>query len=659
MYNSFKKKMSSDDLQEESETELDKEIQNISQRCMNIKEYLISFLPPKIISSKLFWKYFLFFRRIIVENDPFIQSDNLDQNLKDYFNIQDFTYNSTNINILKDKLKEDLKKEHNIIETQSDENRETNISNKMILDFWYFVILEQILFQILIPSMNSIEDLMTFNYYMYENQDKLRKLKFVKFILKNFFETQNKAQENQYKLKRTIIEDEIHPLFSKINDDNFSKENANCTSYMSLLVSLYKDIIKGKQNWYTNIQRKEETEFLIKYENLKEEEIILLNLICFVFLANRLVTSPLNPRKGKVNFAYEFDISRACLKGIRLQQAITLIQFEKQINIVVLKDNIFEYLGMYELAIVCFLNNNVHHVDLTKCMIKPSNLEGFVKGLQHIQAFQDEKYFVKIAKLNLSNNECGGKELSQVLQLIPQINFLSLNYNTDGKIQKNYFAHLFNALEKLYRSKKSNLTHLFLKKCSLSESSLYQLTKLLRSYNCKLKLLAINDMNLDVPMGIKLLKDLKYNRSLEELYLNKTELKDTHKAYLLNIIPNTFIKTLYLHKNLLSIDSCFRIIAETQILDSNITREDLNINSRINNIDLSEQKKERYSKEEKIENNANKYDYARAHIPIILKMLKTSGLCLLDITGNIFLIRNQDLQEELPELLKKGLVTFC
>ena len=223
---------------------------------------------------------------------------------------------------------------------------------------------------------------------------------------------------------------------------------------MSLLVSLYKDIIKGKQNWYTNIQRKEETEFLIKYENLKEEEIILLNLICFVFLANRLVTSPLNPRKGKVNFAYEFDISRACLKGIRLQQAITLIQFEKQINIVVLKDNIFEYLGMYELAIVCFLNNNVHHVDLTKCMIKPSNLEGFVKGLQHIQAFQDEKYFVKIAKLNLSNNECGGKELSQVLQLIPQINFLSLNYNTDGKIQKNYFAHLFNALEKLYRSKK-------------------------------------------------------------------------------------------------------------------------------------------------------------------------------------------------------------
>ena len=103
----------------------------------------------------------------------------------------------------------------------------------------------------------------------------------------------------------------------------------------------------------------------------------------------------------KVTIPYEFDISHAYLKGIRLQQAITLIQFEKQINIVVLKDNTFEYLGMYELAIVCFLNNNIHHVDLTKCMIDQLKLEGFVKGLQHIQAFQDEKHFLKIAKLNL------------------------------------------------------------------------------------------------------------------------------------------------------------------------------------------------------------------------------------------------------------------
>ena len=656
--------MSSDDcyefiFQSNSENETEKEKRFI-YKCMNIKEYVISFLPPKIISYKLYCQYFLFFRRIIVfeskiNNDPFFQNEQLDNNLKNYFNVENFEYNDTNINTFKNKLKEDLKKEHNI----NDDNKEINISNKMILDFWYFVILEQILFQILIPSMNHIEDPMTFNYYIYENQDKLRKLRFVKFILKDLCEDRG----GQYKLRNAII-NEIHSLYKKINEEKRSETNNN---FMSPLISLYKDIITGKHKWYKNLRENDDSELLMKFENLSEAEGMLLNLICFSFLANRLVTSPLNPRRSKVTIPYEFDISHAYLKGIRLQQAITLIQFEKQINIVVLKDNTFEYLGMYELAIVCFLNNNIHHVDLTKCMIDQLKLEGFVKGLQHIQAFQDEKHFLKIAKLNLMNNNCSGKELSQIIQLIPQISILILNQNDDKKIQnKNYFAHLFNILEKLYRKNKSNLKCLFLVKCSLTEESLYQLHKLLCSYHCKLKLLAINEVNLGTKMGEKLLEGLKYNRSLEELYLNKTELKDKHsEKYLLNIIPHTFIKKLYLHKNNLSMDNCFRIIAQTQLLDKNIKREDLIINSYINNIDLSEQKDEANLKGEKIESKRyNKY----AYVPVILKILETSELNLIDITGDIYKLKDlsdssknkgQTLTDGLSELLHNGLVVFC
>lgn len=643
--------------QSNSENEIEKE-KSFIYKCMSIKEYVISFLPPKIISYKLYCKYFLFFRRIIVSkseinNNPFSQNEQLDNNLKNYFNVENFEYNDTNINTFKNKLKEDLKKEHNI----NDDNKEINISNKMILDFWYFVILEQILFQILIPSMNHIEDPMTFNYYMYENQDKLRKFRFVKFILKDLCEDKG----NQYKLNVKIIEKEIKPLYKKINEEKGSK-----IDNMSPLISLYKDIITGKRKWYKNLRENDDSELLMKFENLSEAEGMLLNLICFSFLANRLVTSPLNPRRGKVTIPYEFDISHAYLKGIRLQQAITLIQFEKQINIVVLKDNTFEYLGMYELAIVSFLNNNIHHVDLTKCMIDQLKLEGFVKGLQHIQAFQDENHFLKISKLNLMSNNCSGKELSQIIQLIPQISILILNQNDDKKIQnKNYFAHLFNILEKLYRKNESNLKCLFLVKCSLTEESLYQLHKLLCSYHCKLKLLALNEVNLCSKMGEKLLNGLKYNRSLEELYLNKTELKDTHsEKYLLNIIPHTFIKKLYLHKNNLSMDNCFRIIAQTQLLDKKIKHEDLIINSYINNIDLSEQKNEANTKEKIEGKRYNKY----AYVLVILKILETSGLSLVDITGDIYNLKDlsdssknqsQTLIDGLSELLKNGLIVFC
>jgi hypothetical protein len=167
-------------------------------------------------------------------------------------------------------------------------------------------------------------------------------------------------------------------------------------------------------------------------------------------------------------------------------------------------------------------------------------------------------------------------------------------------------------------------------------------------------------------MGEKLLKGLKYNRSLEELYLNKTELKDTHvEKYLLNIIPHTFIKKLYLHKNNLSMDNCFRIISQTQLLDKNIKREDLIINSYINNIDLSDQKDEANRKEEKLEGmRFNTYGY----VPVILKILETSELSLIDITGDIYKLKDlsdssknkgQTLTDKFSELLKNGLVVFC
>ena len=64
------------------------------------------------------------------------------------------------------------------------------------------------------------------------------------------------------------------------------------------------------------------------------------------------------------------------------------------------------------------------------------------------------------------------------------------------------------------------MQQLNLNKCSLDESSIYELSELLKSKYCKLKILNLNRNNLrDIP---KLWKCIKKNNSLIKLYVNKS-----------------------------------------------------------------------------------------------------------------------------------------
>ena len=102
-------------------------------------------------------------------------------------------------------------------------------------------------------------------------------------------------------------------------------------------------------------------------------------------------------------------------------------------------------------------------------------------------------------------------------------------------------------LKRLYREGKTKLENLILNKCNLDNSSLYELSELLKSKFCNLKRLYLN--NNIFPTNCNFLKKLKKNKTLTQIYLNKNNLNETHTDDIMRLISNTHLETLYWSKN--------------------------------------------------------------------------------------------------------------
>ena len=532
--------------------------------CLQNSNFFISFPPSKIISEKLYCEYFLVLRKIITtqknDNDNNNKIEQLFQKYlkKDFTIDDDIQYNEETITKFMGSLRDALRQEHN------------KDHNDIIEHYWYYIILEMMLFQILIPTMNNISNKLTLNYYLYEDGEKVRNLKFMAFMLKDYSETRNKNRLKEQ------INNEISELYKMVSSVKYSNYN-NMTS--TPLLTLYKCIIDGKQNWYNSnkFDGNQNYEILIKFEGLpdmsKESSLRLrlyLNLVFFVFIANRIVISPLNPRNEKVNFPYEVNINSAYLsKNVSVLHPITATKYDKEIKELVLKNNFPDIYSMYELAVSCFLNNSICNIDLSRCSIDQHILKGFEIGLKDVEQFQDEKHFVNVSYLNLAHNKLKGETLSNIIELMPQLKTLNLNGNQDchdGKAgQSQLFAYLFNKLEKLYRKKKCFLQNLYLTKCNLNKDSLHELGKLIKSRNCGIKFLALNSNKLDKELETAFSKKLKFNKSINELYLYEIDFCGKDYSHSLSIIPNTFIRKIYLHKNYISSNTALKLIAQTQV----------------------------------------------------------------------------------------------
>ena len=182
-----------------------------------------------------------------------------------------------------------------------------------------------------------------------------------------------------------------------------------------------------------------------------------------------------------------------------------------------------------------FDNNSVEEINLSYNYLKEISDEFLIKILKH---------FKGLKTLNISNNE-----------------------------MKRGLRNIFVVLKKLYRNKKTKLENLIINKCHLDDSSLYELGNLIKCKYCKLKKLVLN--NNSFQYNNNFIKNIKRNKNLEEIYLNKNEINNSYVNNILRIISNTNIKYLYLFKNKLSKFKDFlRILYRTKIIK----------NKKINNI---------------------------------------------------------------------------
>ena len=613
--------------------------------CSGKSNIVISFPPSKIISEELFFKYYLWLRKILLTQEKDNVNNNIiEQQFQKYLNYLNFNeniqYNNESISEFMEKFKKELIDEHkDHIEIKQ------NIQN-----YWYYVILEMLLFQVMIPTMNHISNKLTLNYYFFENEEKVRNLKFLSFMLKDYCDIVDTCKTNGLKKE---INDEILRLNKMVSlKQSFSNCNYNTTT-STPLIQLYSVIVKGKQDWYNSSkfpnQDKDEYNILIDFKGLhtnnQEKECkeckelrLSLNFFFSVFIANRILISPLSPRNEQVDFPYEFNINNANVSKFAFLHGITATKYDKELKQLILKNNFPDIYGMYELVVSCFLNNSICYIDLSRCSIDQNILKGFEIGLKDVAYFQDEKNFVNINYLDLSHNTLKGETLSNIIELIPQIKTLILNDNPDVKNKKEepqLFAYLFNKLEKLYRQKKCFLQNLFLVKCNLNKYSLHALGKLIKSRNCGIKLLALNKNEFDRESEIEFSKKLKFNMSINELYLSETNFCGENNSDLLNLLPNTFIRKLYLNKNSISSNNALKLIAQTQI-DKEIFSQTLTPTTI--NIDLSEQKKE----------EKNTYNYQQ--IELLEKIITNSGLKMLDLMGIYSSFKNFENHDKLKKL---------
>jgi hypothetical protein len=154
--------------------------------CSGKSNIVISFPPSKIISEELFFKYYLWLRKILLTQEKDNVNNNIiEQQFQKYLN-----YFQINNNIqYNDKSRSEFMKQFK--EELLDEHKDHIEIKQNIQNYWYYVILEMLVFQIMIPTIYGISNKLTQNYYLFKNKEKVRNLKFLSFMLKDYSDTYN------------------------------------------------------------------------------------------------------------------------------------------------------------------------------------------------------------------------------------------------------------------------------------------------------------------------------------------------------------------------------------------------------------------------------------------------------------------------------------
>ena len=339
-----------------------------------------------------------------------------------------------------------------------------------------------------------------------------------------------------------------------------------------------------------------------------------------------------NEELDKNSLAYipfSYDLRDAEVTGNA--SIITPIKLDPRITNVFLDNNNLQEVGIQELCNALIFNKGIKYICNNKSSLKSRYLEFF----SHLMGIYNN---YTLEELHLSDNflkENSGEYLSKLLSHLKGLKTLNLSFND----LKSGLASSFVVLRKLYRKGKSKLENLYLKNCTLNEESIFELGELLQCKFCKLKTLCLN-MN-SLVKNKDFLKKIKKNKSLEELYLNQSDIGNNEINDILRIINLTNIKTLYLYKTKITdFNKLLTILYRTKIIkeDSN----DLNINldeeTSLTNLDLS----------------SNEFNHIKInHIDLLTKIIKETTLSCLDISNILYQKDEKDKKDIKDEKIKK------
>ena len=314
---------------------------------------------------------------------------------------------------------------------------------------------------------------------------------------------------------------------------------------------------------------------------------------------------------------FSYDLTGAIIESQYAGIIMAPARIEPRINELVIVQNLLKEKGIFELSKVLVFNKNIKIIDFHTSVMKTYQIDSLNNGLGLFDNFNVEELNISY---NFLKEDCE-EYLANVLSHLKGLKTINLSFND----LKHGVASFFVVLNKLFREKKINLENLILNKCLLDDIAFYELGELLTSKYCKIKNLYLNMNN--IPSNINFFKKLKKNKTLTEIYFNKSNIGINDSDNVMRTISNSKIEYLYLFKNKFNdFDDCLRMLYRTKLVVSNEEKKEnegkiLRGESNLYNLDLS---------------NNDYYIKNIDQIKLLQKILKETTLFCIDISHILF-----------------------
>jgi len=367
-----------------------------------------------------------------------------------------------------------------------------------------------------------------------------------------------------YKLKIDSAKINIGSKKMKFNDItynlyNYSLKNSNKKEESNIIqnciIEFEKNINKICENYLKNKENKYD---IISY-------FFFTLFVNYQIINSRLMSYSKNNKNSNeyARVPYEYNFKESIMKEKYAILISSTMRQDDRIKIISMAENDLRELGMLELGKTIVFNPNIKTINYNKNRLNSWYLFYLNNGSKIFENdnIEEINFYKNFFKDDVDDYLC------DILQKFRNLKTINLSSNRFGSGVSKFLSKL----KLLYRKKKSKLEKLYLNSCFLDKSSLYELCELLTNKYCKLKYLYLNLNYINDNQAEPLLKAIKNNHSLKEVYLGRNFIGNSSTDNINKIIsrPHGPLKVLYLNQNeIKNNDNLLRIVSRTKIIYS-------------------------------------------------------------------------------------------